>query len=120
MEKLRFAALVTALPALGAFGPIPALASAPLGAALNPNAVQLADNLQSTGSSSTSSSASSSSSATVSGGKQRKCTAEATANAKADGVEDSDHDLKVAEGDGCSAKAESRAVVKPKQEQQSD
>jgi hypothetical protein len=54
---------------------------------------------------------------TVTGGtKQGKCKAEATAHAKAGDVEDSEHDLKVVEGDGCSAKAESRAVVKPQKQ----
>ena len=50
----------------------------------------------------------------MTGGKPGKCTAEASAHAKANDVEDSDHDLKVVEGNGCSAKAESSATVKPK------
>ena len=49
--------------------------------------------------------------------KQGKCKAEASAHAKANDVEDSDHDLKVVEGDGCSAKAESKATVKPQKQQ---
>ena len=53
----------------------------------------------------------------MTGGKQGKCTAEASAHAKANDVEDSDHDLKVAEGNGCSAKAESSATVKPRKQQ---
>ena len=53
----------------------------------------------------------------MTGGKQGKCTAEASAHAKANDVEDSDHDLKVVEGDGCSAKAESSATVKPRKQQ---
>lgn len=85
-----------------------------------PRSVQLSDSVQSTNSSSASASATSSasSSVTVTGGrKQGKCTAEASAHAQANGVEDSDHDLKVAEGDGCSAKAESSATVKPQTQQ---
>lgn len=122
MDKYPFATLLAAL-GLGALTPVPALATddihpSLLGALMGDRAkaaatVQLADSLQSTGSSS-SASASSSSSVTVTGGKrQGKCRAEASANAKAGDVEDSDHELKIAEGDGCSAKAESRAVVKP-------
>lgn len=125
IDKLQLAIAVMALLALGPFLPIPAFAGdggrpALLSAPSDRDGVQLADNVQSTGTSA-SSSASNSSSVTVTGGKQQgKCTAEATANAKANDVEDSDHDLKVTEGDGCSAKAESRAVVKPQQKQQSD
>ena len=37
--------------------------------------------------------------------------------ASSNDVEDSDHDLKVVEGDGCSAKAESSATVKPRKQQ---
>ena len=85
----------------------------------DPRRDQIADGAQSTGSSSSSASASSSasSSVTVTGGKTGKCSAEASAHAKANDVEDSDHDLKVAEGDGCSAKAESSATVKPQNPQ---
>ena len=83
---------------------------------LAPERVQIADSLQSTNSSSASASASASSSVTV-GGKQGKCRAQASAHAKANDVEDSDHDLKVVEGDGCSAKAESKATVKPQKQQ---
>jgi hypothetical protein len=91
----------------------------------DPSRTQVAESVQSTtgassGSSSASASSSASSSVTVTGGqKQGKCTAEASAHAKADDVEDSDHDLKVVEGGGCSAKAESSATAKP-QRQQSD
>jgi hypothetical protein len=86
---------------------------------LAPERVQIADSVQSTNgaSSSASASASSSSSVTATGGKQGKCTAEASAHAKANDVEDSDHDLKVVEGDGCSAKAESSATTKPRKQQ---
>jgi hypothetical protein len=53
----------------------------------------------------------------VTGGhKQGKCTAEASAHAKANDAEDSDHDLKVAEGNDCSGKAEPGATVKQKQQ----
>jgi hypothetical protein len=130
--------LMAGLAALG-FGsvlPAPALATdgaqpAWLGATISPNGypvpprlepklaperVQIADSVQSTNSSSASASASASSSVTV-GGKQGKCKAEASAHAKANDVEDSDHDLKVVEGDGCSAKAESKATVKPQKQQ---
>jgi hypothetical protein len=122
-------AAMTAL-GLGALMPMPALATddvhpsllnALMGASPQPDRVQLADTVQSTGSSSSSASSSSSSSVTVTGGKQQgKCTAEASAHAQADGVEDSDHDLKVVEGNGCSASSESRAVVKPQQKQPSE
>jgi len=131
--------LMAGLAALG-FGtllPAPALATdgaqpAGLGATISPNGypvpprlepklaperLQIADSVQSTNSSSASASASASSSVTVTGGKQGKCTAEASARAKANDVEDSDHDLKVVEGDGCSAKAESKATVKPQKQQ---
>jgi hypothetical protein len=86
---------------------------------LAPERVQIADSVQSTNSatSSASASASASSSVTATGGKQGKCTAEASAHAKANDVEDSDHDLKVVEGDGCSAKAESSATTKPRKQQ---
>jgi hypothetical protein len=86
---------------------------------LAPERLQIADSVQSTNnaSSSSSASASASSSVTVTGGKQGKCKAEASAHAKANEVEDSAHDLKVAEGSGCSAKAESRATVKPQKQQ---
>jgi len=84
---------------------------------LAPTRVQIADSVQSTNSASSSASASASSSVSVTGGKQGKCTAEASAHAKANDVEDSDHDLKVAEGSGCSAKAESSATVKPRKQQ---
>ena len=82
---------------------------------LAPRGMQIADSVQST--SSSSASASASSSVSVTGGKPGKCKAEASAHAKANDVEDSDHDLKVAEGDGCSAKAESSATVKPRKQQ---
>jgi hypothetical protein len=85
-----------------------------------PGQLQVADSVQSTNnnaSSSASASASASSSVTVTGGKQGKCKAEASAHAKANDVEDSAHDLKVAEGEGCSAKAESSATVKPQKQQ---
>ncbi|HKP22494.1 MAG TPA: hypothetical protein VJV39_01410 [Dongiaceae bacterium] len=86
---------------------------------LAPERLQIADSVQSTNnaSSSASASASASSSVSVTGGKPGKCKAEASAHAKANDVEDSDHDLKVAEGDGCSAKAESSATVKPQKQQ---
>ena len=129
----KFQLIMAALAALslGAFIPVPAFAtddahpsllSTLMGheAAPDPQIVQMADETQTTGSSA-SASASASSSVTVTGNKKSgKCTAEATANAKANGVEDSDHDLKVVEGDGCSAKAESSATVKPQQKQQSE
>jgi hypothetical protein len=124
---------------LGAFIPTPAFATdgahpALIGTAIGPNGypvaprleprlaperVQVADSVQSTNSasSSASASASASSSVSVTGGKQGKCKAEASAHAKANEVEDSDHDLKVVEGSGCSAKAESRATVKPQKQQ---
>jgi len=84
---------------------------------LAPEPVQIADSVQSTTGASSSASASASSSVTATGGKQGKCTAEASAHAKANDVEDSDHDLKVVEGNGCSAKAESSATVKPHKQQ---
>ena len=87
----------------------------------DPSRLQIADSVQSSNSSasaSASASSSASSSVTVSGGKkQGKCTAEASAHAKANDVEDSDHDMKVVEGEGCSAKAESSATVKPQKPQ---
>ena len=85
----------------------------------DPQKVQIADSVQSTGSSSSSSvsaSSAASSSSSSSGGKN-KCRAEASAQANANGVEDSDHDLKVTEADGCSARAESSAIVKPQKQQ---
>ena len=131
--------LMTALAALGlsALIPVPAFATdgahpAWLGVTIGPNGypvaprleprlaparVQIADSVQSTNGASSSASASASSSVTVTGGKQGKCTAEASAHAKANDVEDSDHDLKVVEGNGCSAKAESSATVKPQKQQ---
>src|SRR5688500_175520 len=86
---------------------------------LAPERVQVADSVQSTNSTSSSASASASASSSVSttGGKQGTCKAEASAHAKANDVEDSDHDLKVVEGSGCSAKAESSATVKPQKQQ---
>jgi hypothetical protein len=131
----NFQLMMAALAALtlGAFVPAPAFAtndahpsllSGQMGhdAAPEPLPTQIADSVQSTGSSSggssASASASASSSVTATGGqKPGKCQAEATAKAQADGIEDSDHDLKVIEGDGCSAKAESRATVKPRKQQ---
>ena len=115
------------ISALGALVPAPAFAtddahpsllSDLMGheAAPEPLRTQIADEVQST-SSSASASSSASSSVSVTGGKQGKCTAEASAHAKANDVEDSDHDLKVVEGSGCSAKAESSATVKPKKQQ---
>lgn len=128
MDRYQFAATILAALGFGALAPVPALATddihpSLLGALMGDRAaqwvkpLQVADAVQST-SSSSSASASSSSSVTVTGGKrQGKCVAEATANAKAGDVEDSDYDLKIVEGDGCSAKAESRAVVKPQKQQ---
>jgi hypothetical protein len=125
-------ALSVAAIGLGALIPLPAFATDDAHPSLlsglmghevapDPQATQVADSVQSTNSSSASASASASSSVTVTGGqKQGKCRAEASANANANGVEDSDHDLKVVEGDGCSAKAESSATVKPQQKQQSE
>ena len=129
--------LMTALAVLGlsALIPVPAFATdgahpAWLGVTIGPNGypvaprlqprlaparVQIADSVQSTNGASASASASSS--VTVTGGKQGTCTAEASAHAKANDVEDSDHDLKVVEGNGCSAKAESSATVKPQKQQ---
>lgn len=130
--QLVMAALtVIGFGALGALLPLPAFAtdnahpSLPTalmgrGVSPQPERAQIADSVQSAGSSSSASS-SASSSVTVTGGKKRgKCTAEATANAQANGIKDSDHDLKVVEGDGCSAKAESSATVKPQQKQQTE
>ena len=127
----RFQLMMAGLAALslGAFIPLPAFAtddahpsllSALMGrqVAPDPQATQIADSVQSTNSSSASASASSS--VTVTGGKQGKCKAEANAKAQANDIENSDHDLKVAEGDGCSAKAESSATVKPQQKEQSE
>lgn len=138
-DKIQILMAGLAVLGLGAFIPAPAFATdgaqpAWLGTAIGPNGypvaprleprlaperVQIADSVQSTNnaSSSASASASASSSVTVTGGKQGKCTAEASAHAKANDVEDSDHDLKVVEGDGCSAKAESSATVKPRKQQ---
>jgi hypothetical protein len=137
----KFQILMAGLAALGlgALLPAPAFATdgvnpAWFGAAIGPNGypvpprlepklaperLQIADSVQSTNnaSSSASASASASSSVSVTGGKPGKCRAEASAHAKANDVEDSDHDLKVAEGDGCSAKAESSATVKPQKQQ---
>jgi hypothetical protein len=137
----KFQILMAGLAALGlgALLPAPAFATdgvnpAWFGAAIGPNGypvaprlepklaperLQIADSVQSTNSasSSASASASASSSVRVAGGKPGKCRAEASAHAKANDVEDSDHDLKVAEGDGCSAKAESSATVKPQKQQ---
>jgi hypothetical protein len=130
--QLTMAAL--AALTLGALVPAPAFAigdghPSPLSGLMGhdatpePMRTQTADSVQSTGdssgsSSSASASASASSSATATGGqKQGKCQAEATAKAQANGIEDSDHDLKVVEGDDCSAKAESRATVKPRKQQ---
>lgn len=133
-DNFQFMMAALAALTLGAFVPAPAFATddahpSLLGglmgrdSAAEPMRTQIADSVQSTGSSSGSSSsasasASASSSVTVTGGqKQGKCRAEATAKAQANGIEDSDHDLKVIEGDGCSAKAESRATVKPRKQQ---
>ena len=134
-DKIQILMAALATLGLGALIPAPAFATdsahpALLGASgypvaprleprLAPERVQIADSVQSTNSasSSASASASSSSSVTATGGKQGKCTAEASAHAKANDVEDSDHDLKVVEGDGCSAKAESSATVKPRKQQ---
>jgi hypothetical protein len=132
IQILMAAALATL--GLGALLPAPAFATdgahpALLGAngypvaprlepRLAPERLQIADSVQSTNSASSSASASASSSVTATGGKQGKCKAEASAHAKANDVEDSDHDLKVVEGgDGCSAKAESSATVKPRKQQ---
>lgn len=130
MDKYQLTAALMAVLGLGALSAVPAFATDdirpslldaltgdPAGQQTKP--LRVADNAQSTNSSS-SASASSASSVTITGGKKpAKCAAKATANAKSGNVEDSDHDLKVVEGDGCSAKAESRAVVKP-QKQQTD
>lgn len=124
MDKHQFAAAIMAALGFGAPWALPAFATddihpSLLGALMGDRAAQqvkppqLVDTVQSTSSSSSASASSSSSVTITSGKKQGKCTAEATANAKAGDVEDSDHDLKIVEGDGCSAKAESRAVVKP-------
>ena len=127
----RFQLMMAGLAALslGAFIPLPAFATDDAHPSLlsglmghdvapDPQATQIADSVQSTNSSSASASASSS--VTVTGGKQGKCKAEASAKAQANDIENSDHDLKVAEGDGCSAKAESSATVKPQQKEQSE
>lgn len=132
-DKFQILMAALATLGLGALLPLPALATddshpSLLGALMgherapDPQRTQIADQAQTTGSSaSASASASASSSATVtSGSKRGKCRAEASANAKANGVEDSDHDLKVVDGNGCSAKAESSATVKPQQKQQSE
>lgn len=123
----RLAAALAAL-ALGALLPAPVFAAdlavyppAPRlepRLAPDPRGSQIAGSVQSTTSSSSSVSASSSASSAVSvTGAKGKCRAEASAHAKADDVEDSDHALKVVEGDGCSAKAESSATVKPQRQQ---
>lgn len=134
-DKYQFMMAALAALSLGAFMPFPAFAtddahpsllSALMGheIAPDPQMTQVAGSVQSVqsggSSASASASASSSSSVTVGGGKTGKCKAEASASAQANGIEDSDHDLKVVEGDGCSAKAESSATVKPQQKQQSD
>jgi hypothetical protein len=107
--------LINHMRADGSYPPAPRLEPR---LAPDPRRTQIADGVQSTtSSSSTSASSSASSSVTVTGGKQGKCKAEASAHAQANGVEDSDHDLKVVEGDGCSAKAESSATVKPHKQQ---
>lgn len=127
MDKYQFVTAVLAILGTGSLAALPALATDDIhrsllgalmdGRTIDPRAVQIADTVQST-SSAGSASVSSSSSVTVTGGKkQGECVAEAAANAKAGDAEDSDHDLKVSEGDGCSAKAESSAVVKPKKQQ---
>ena len=125
LATLGLAALLPA-PAFATDGAHPALLGANgypvaprLEPRLAPERLQIADSVQSTNStsSSASASASASSSVTVTGGKQGKCKAEAGAHAKANDVEDSDHDLKVVEGNGCSAKAESSATVKPRKQQ---
>jgi hypothetical protein len=131
-DKLQILMAAMAALTLGAFMPLPAFATDDAHPSLltnlirgesksDPQRIQTADSMQSTSNASSSSSASASSSAsssvTTGGGKQGKCTAEASAHAKANGVEDSDHDLKVAEGEGCSAKAESSATVKPQKQQ---
>ena len=120
LAVLSLGALVPA-PAFATDDAHPSLLSDLMGheAAPEPLRTQIADEVQSTGSSASASS-SASSSVSVTGGKQGKCTAEASAHAKANGVEDSDHDLKVVEGDGCSAKAESSATVKPQKKPQSE
>ena len=132
-DKIQILMAGLAALGLGAVLPIPAFAAdvaqpaligpngypvAPrLEPKLAPRGMQIADRVQFTNSSSASASASASSSVSVTGGKPGKCKAEASAHAKANDVEDSDHDLKVAEGDGCSAKAESSATVKPRMQQ---
>src|SRR5689334_7017985 len=142
IDKVQYLMAGLAALSMGALFPLPAFASdngySPLPAyamgsgtvyppaprleprlAPQPKRLQVADSVQSTNSSaSASASSSASSSVTVSGGKQQgKCTAEASAHAKANDVEDSDHDMKVVEGQGCSAKAESSATVKPQKPQ---
>ena len=137
-DKIQILMAGLAALSLGALLPVPAFAvdgaHPALGTAIGPNGypvaprleprlaperVQIADSVQSTNSasSSASASASASSSVSVTGGKHGKCRAEASAHAKANDVEDSDHDLKVVEGNGCSAKAESSATVKPQKQQ---
>ncbi len=129
LAALGLGAMISA-PAFATDGASPALLGVTIGAngypvaprlepKLAPERLQIADSVQSTNnaSSSASASASASSSVTVTGGKPGKCKAEASAHAKANDVEDSDHDLKVAEGDGCSARAESSATVKPRKQQ---
>ncbi|HSE74555.1 MAG TPA: hypothetical protein VLB05_08585 [Dongiaceae bacterium] len=110
------------LPALATDDSHPSLLSALMRheRAPDPQRTQVADQAQTTGSSASASASASSSATVTSGGKSGKCRAEASANAKANGVEDSDHDLKVVDGDGCSAKAESSATVKPQRKQQSE
>ena len=85
---------------------------------IGPVKVAPAASVQSTGSS-VSASSSASSSVTVDG-KTGKCAAEASAKARANGIEQSDHDQKVVEGDGCSAKASSSATVKTQKPAQSE
>jgi hypothetical protein len=128
-DKLQILMAAMAALTLGAFMPLPAFATDDAHPSLltnlmrgeiksDPQRIQIADTVQSTSNASASASSSASSSATVTGGgKPGKCTAEASAHAKANGVEDSDHDLKVVEGEGCSAKAESSATVKPQKQQ---
>jgi hypothetical protein len=136
IDRFQFLMAGLAALSLGALIPLPAFAGDdgypslvtkpyPVAPRLEPRLapdprLQIADSVQSTNSSSSASasaSSSASSSVTVTGGQKGKCTAEASAHAKANEVEDSDHDLKVVEGDGCSAKAESSATVKPRKQQ---
>lgn len=130
-DKFQILMAALAMLGLGALLPLPALATddshpSLLGALMgherapDPQRTQIADQAQTTGSSASASASASSSATVTSGAKPGKCRAEASANAKANGVEDSDHDLKVVDGNGCSAKAESSATVKPQQKQQSE